>query len=75
MHFNPTQNALLTQAGVAASPFYGMSIFEAESFEKLFAVFSDPEYLAVIVPDENKIFDRSKTPLICGTYTTFLDKV
>lgn len=75
MHFNPTQNELIAQTGVATTPFYGMAIFEAESFEKLIEVFTDAEYLAVVVPDEDNFFDRTKSPLISGEFTTFLDKV
>lgn len=57
-----------------ASTFYGMAIFEAESYEKLLQVFSDPEYRRVVFPDEKTILDRTKSQVVAGQYATFVDK-
>ena len=35
-----------------AATFWGMAVFEAESYEKLLEVFSHPDYQRVVFPDE-----------------------
>jgi hypothetical protein len=57
-----------------ACTFYGMAVFEAESYEKLLEVFSHPEYQRVVFPDEKVILDRSKSQIVAGQYATFLDE-
>ena len=57
-----------------ASTFYGMAIFEAESYEKLLEVFSHPDYQRVVYPDEKVILDRSRSQVVAGQYATFVDK-
>ena len=43
-----------------------MAILEAESMEKILEVFTSEEYKTVVVPDEGKLFDRSKTQMLPG---------
>jgi hypothetical protein len=65
-------NAELVAQGVASTPYVGMAIFEAESVEKIFEVFKDPEYLRVVVPDEMKLIDREKSSLVAGQVATIM---
>ena len=43
-----------------------MAIFEAESSEKLWAVFQDEEYHKLVVPDEEKFLDKE-----CADWDSF----
>lgn len=63
---------MLQAQGGAAVPFVGMAIFEAESYEKVFEVFTHPDYQRVVVPDEARFFDRSKTAMIAGELATII---
>lgn len=49
--------------GLAQTPYWGIAIFEAESYEKLLAFAKDPEYLEKVVPDELKFVDRERSSL------------
>ncbi|EKM54102.1 uncharacterized protein PHACADRAFT_96414 [Phanerochaete carnosa HHB-10118-sp] len=69
-HFNPTVNQALQTQGSPALPHAGMAIFEAESYEKLMKVFKDSEYVRVVMPDEEKFFDRSKSTVLTGPFAT-----
>ena len=51
-----------------------MSIFEAESVEKIFEVFTHPEYMRVVVPDEQKFFNREKSSLVIGEVAAVLER-
>ena len=57
-----------------ANDFWGMAIFEAESFEKVAEVFSDPEFLRIIPPDEKVVFDLSKTLTFAGNVATIFEQ-
>ena len=58
--------------GVSPVPYVGVAIFEAESVEKIFEVFTDPEYFRVVVPDEESFFDRSKSAMLAGEFATIM---
>ncbi|KAL6717767.1 hypothetical protein ACLMJK_003852 [Lecanora helva] len=60
-HANPESVQQLTHVGFPCSDADGMAIFEAESSEKLWAVFQDEEYHKVAVPDEEKFMDRERS--------------
>lgn len=66
-------NKELDKAGIYKQPFYGMAIFEAESDEKIMAIWEDPDYLRIIRPDEDKFFDKSKTELVMGKIAVLID--
>lgn len=51
-----------------------MAIFEAESYDKIFQVFADPQYEQVVFPDEKKILDRSRSNVFAGEFTTLWDR-
>jgi hypothetical protein len=53
-------------------PYIGIATFEAESIEKILEIFQDPEYLRVIVPDENRFLDREKSSLVAGEFADVL---
>ena len=53
LHFNPAANAPLVQKGMHKLPYWGMVIFEADSYEKLLEVGADEEYQRVCLPEEN----------------------
>lgn len=60
--------------GVHKLPYWGMAIFEAESYEKLMEVFTDKEYMEVCRPDEEKFFTPLLTELAVGDFAVFIDK-
>lgn len=51
-----------------------MGIFEAESFEKMMEIFTDPEYLERIVPDELRFFNKELMEVSAGQLATIIDK-
>lgn len=51
---------------MSTGSFYGMALFEAETMEKILEVFSDREYLRVVVPDGEKFFNRSTSVMMAG---------
>ena len=53
-------------------PHVGIAVFEAESYEKIIEVFTSPDYARVVVPDEEKFFDRTKTSTVAGGFATFI---
>jgi hypothetical protein len=59
---------VVKEGGVNPIPYVGLAIFEAESYEKIWEVFTDPEYFRVIVPDEHKFLDREKSSLVMGDF-------
>lgn len=63
---------MLTAQGAPTTPFYGMAVFEAESMENIMAIFTGEEYNRVVIPDEEKFFDRHKTQLIAGHPATII---
>lgn len=46
---------MLEGFGLPVAPWHGMAIFEAESYEKIMAIFQDEEYMRVVIPDESKV--------------------
>ncbi|THU92889.1 hypothetical protein K435DRAFT_671245 [Dendrothele bispora CBS 962.96] len=52
----------------------GIGILEAESYEKIFEIFDDPEFKAIGEPDEEHFLDRSKTRVIPLDFLVFIDK-
>jgi len=73
-HFDPVVNDQLAAQGVHKLPYYGMGIFEAESYAKLMEIFTDVEYLERVVANEEKFFDRTLTEVTAGSYAVFIDK-
>ena len=61
---------MISAQGAPAVPYFGMAVFEAESLEKIMEIFKDPEYHRVVVPDEDKFFDRTKTSILTGQFAT-----
>ena len=51
-----------------------MAIFEAESYEKIIEVFTHPDYLRIVVPDEEKFFDRAKSTMIGGQFAELMGR-
>lgn len=51
-----------------------MATFEAESYEKITAIFTDPEYLERVVPDEHKFCDMAKCVWIGGGVADVINK-
>lgn len=65
---------MLAAQGGPRAPYYGIAIFEAESFEKIVEVFTSEEYLRVVVPDEEKFFDRAKSTMVGGPFAEIISK-
>lgn len=77
LHFNHDAVRSLTAASSSApeaNSYWGMAIFEAESFDKLTEVFSHPDYQRVVFPDEQVILDKSRTLLFAGQFATILNQ-
>lgn len=58
--------------GTEQTQFWGLVTFEAESYDKINEVFSDPEFVRVVYPDEKNFIDRSKSQVLAGNYATLL---
>ncbi|KZV93440.1 hypothetical protein EXIGLDRAFT_45469 [Exidia glandulosa HHB12029] len=56
-HVN-TEASAIVGAVMPVAPFDGAAIFYARTQEDLLAVFSDPHYQSVVIPDEEQFLDR-----------------
>lgn len=65
---------MLAAQGATPTSHYGMAIFEAESYEKIIEVFTHPDYLRIVVPDEEKFFDRAKSTMIGGQFAELMSR-
>ncbi|KAF7797935.1 hypothetical protein EIP86_009142 [Pleurotus ostreatoroseus] len=72
-HFNLAANQVLASLGIPQTTAAGIAVFEAECFEKIFAIFQDSEYQRVVVPDEMKFIEREKSQLVAGELASVLD--
>jgi hypothetical protein len=52
--------------GIPPSGYNGGAEFWANSIEELGAVFQDPEYQSIVVPDELKFLKRDEATLLVG---------
>ncbi|KAF5385132.1 hypothetical protein D9615_000971 [Tricholomella constricta] len=50
--------------GLTAPDWDGFAVFDAESYDKLFEVFSSEEYAKIAVPDEENFIDRPKFQIL-----------
>jgi hypothetical protein len=57
-----------------ASSYYGMAIFESETYKKFLEVFSHPDYQKVVYPFEHMILDCSRSQVVAGQFATFVDR-
>ena len=65
-HVDAAVTAGLATHGLPVSPYDGGAEFWADSYESAMAVFQDPEYLRVVVPDEQKFLQREAAVLMVG---------
>jgi hypothetical protein len=56
------------------TPFWGMCVFEAESYDKIIEVLSHPEYMRRVFPDEKNLMDRSKSLVVSGGFATVFER-
>ncbi|THU80255.1 hypothetical protein K435DRAFT_607717, partial [Dendrothele bispora CBS 962.96] len=73
LHVNQNTRILLQGLNVPLIDCDGVGVFEAESYEKIFEVFNDPEFKAIIEPDEERFLDRAKTRVIPLDFLAFID--
>ncbi|KAJ6508005.1 hypothetical protein C8R47DRAFT_1036853 [Mycena vitilis] len=63
-----TNDAILQQItqmmGAPMSEWDGMAIFEAETYGKIFEVFTHPEYQEKVIPDEKSFMDRESCQML-----------
>ncbi|KAK0501019.1 hypothetical protein EDD18DRAFT_1348458 [Armillaria luteobubalina] len=52
----------------------GMALLEAESFEKIFAIFQSEEYMTTIGPYEDQFLQRKAAQIFPLKFAVFLDK-
>ncbi|KAF5358794.1 hypothetical protein D9758_008599 [Tetrapyrgos nigripes] len=71
LHVNQQMKTQLQSFGVGLIQCDGAAICEAESYQK---VFNNPEYFAVVRPDEEKFVDTAKTLLLPLDVAVFIDK-
>ena len=57
-HQNAAQLQKFKDAGFTVPDFDGIAIFEAESYDKIMAVFTSEEYKTKAIPDEENYLDR-----------------
>ncbi|KAF5365115.1 hypothetical protein D9758_011027 [Tetrapyrgos nigripes] len=74
LHINQQTKALLQSLGVALIECDGVGLIEAETYDKIFEVFNDAQFKALIEPDEENFLDRSKTRSIPLDFVAFIDK-
>ena len=63
----------LKEVGFPTTNCDGMAIFEAATWDKLFEVFKDEEYVKTAIPDEEIFLDRSKTQAFPSTLVGVFD--
>ena len=73
-HFNMPYNEELAKLGLFKSEHYGVAILESDSEQKIIDILSDPDYINIIQPDQDKFFDRSMMEAILGKSAVFFDK-
>lgn len=67
-------NQLSSGLQTLPTPFWGMCVFEAESYDKIIEVLSHPEYMHRVFPDEKNFLDRSKSQVISGGFATVFER-
>lgn len=60
MHTDSPALAKFKEVGLPTTEYDGMAIFEARDWDKIAAVFTDPEYKEKVIPDEEKFVDRAR---------------
>ncbi|KAF9469494.1 hypothetical protein BDZ94DRAFT_1091 [Collybia nuda] len=73
-HTNDAICKVFEGMGMHPPPWDGMATFEAESYEKIFAVFKDEEYLKIVLPDELKFIDRPNCKMLPLDLAPILDR-
>ncbi|KZV89985.1 hypothetical protein EXIGLDRAFT_771268 [Exidia glandulosa HHB12029] len=73
-HINAEASAIIGTVMPIVS-FDGAAIFYARSQEELLAVFRHPEYLSVVVPDEESFIDRPASQVMVGYEEVKLESV
>lgn len=56
------------------TPYRGIVTLEAESYDKITEIFTDPEYLERVVPSSRNFFDSEKSVWIGGGIADFFSK-
>ncbi|KAK5689193.1 hypothetical protein LTR17_026448 [Elasticomyces elasticus] len=65
-HASHPFSAGLKTHGLPVADYDGGAEFWAETYEDMMAVFQDPEYTRIVVPDEKKFLDREKAVMMLG---------
>ncbi|KAK5676904.1 hypothetical protein LTS10_010668 [Elasticomyces elasticus] len=65
-HASHPFSAGLKTHGLPVADYDGGAEFWAETYEDMMAVFQDPEYERIVVPDEMKFLDREKAVMMLG---------
>ncbi|KAK5736812.1 hypothetical protein LTR17_007137 [Elasticomyces elasticus] len=65
-HASHPFSAGLKTHGLPVADYDGGAEFWAETYEDIMAVFQDPEYERIVVPDEKKFLDREKAVMMLG---------
>lgn len=64
--------ALAAKLGFTDPGYDGILIQEAESYENIFRVVMDPEFLSTVVQDDEHFLDKESVVLLPGTFTNFI---
>ncbi|TFK85355.1 hypothetical protein K466DRAFT_494925 [Polyporus arcularius HHB13444] len=73
-HYTNQFEAGAKALGFDVPAYHGLTIFEAESYEKIMEVFTSEEYARICQPEEKNYLDRAKTGFFPGSIVTFIDK-
>ncbi|KAG8532948.1 uncharacterized protein KY384_002826 [Bacidia gigantensis] len=74
IHVNPQARSQYITDGKSVSDYDGIVVLEAESEEKIKELFEDPEYLARLVPDEERFTEKKTFTMMPGWVCTVLDR-
>ncbi len=73
-HYTNQFEAGAKALGFDVPAYHGLTVFEAESYEKIMEVFTSEEYARICQPEEKNYLDRAKTGFFPGSIVTFIDK-
>lgn len=74
LHKNHEFCEAVEKMGFSIPQWDGIALFEAESFEKILAIFDDEEYKRVVIPDELKFIDRPNCMFFPVNFATIFER-
>jgi len=72
VHVNTPVKGGMSAGGYTMASWDGLAVFEAESYDKILAIFSSEEYQRVVYPDEAKFLDVTRRHLFVADVVPLL---